>query len=688
MKKLLALIVLSFTFTIVVAQVPKDMRESVPLWMEYDETTKEASLHWLYDSLATEYDVGNFKFTPWVLKTGSEKIEGGNTSFDLGILEPGIEYAYHIYKSSQGSNSRGVGIITAGIELPVMHIRGKCLILIDSLLEDPLSSEIDRLTNDMEMDGWSTEKLVIERSLKVPEVKARIKDWYDSDYNFSQAVLLLGHIPVPYSGNNAYDGHSNHQGAWAADAYYAELNGSWTDNSVNNTSPSREANKNIPGDGKYDNSSIPGSVELEIGRVDFYNMPAFEADEIELTRKYLDKNHAFRNAISEWPGKALVENNFANFDEAFGQSGWRNFAPMFGGDKVKKGNYDVEMVTDSFLFSYGCGGGSYTGAGGLGNTSNLWAAKELKSVFTMVFGSYFGDWDIQNNFLRGALGSGDILANMWSGRPIWQLFHMATGKHIGYSTKFTQNANSGYYDLGYGAHSAHIALLGDPTLRLHPIKGIPQLEVNFSEGDNTLTWEASAHATEGYNIYRKTGHENYDLLAEFHTDLNFTDSCVASNEMITYMVKAVRLQYSGSGSYYNTSNGLIKTIETGENPYLIQYFADADGDGYGSIENDTLSCSLPDGFVDNNLDCDDSNALINPDGIEILDNGIDEDCDGKDWITSVESIGNETINLFPQPAIETLNIDRENIDILDYLIVSPNGKKIQKRKMPQQYQHF
>ena len=51
-------------------------------------------------------------------------------------------------------------------------------------------------------------------------------------------------------------------------------------------------------------------------------------------------------------------------------------------------------------------------------------------------------------------------------------------------------------------------------------------------------------------------------------------------------------------------------------------YIDADGDGYGSTQQ-----SAADG-VFNNLDCDDSNAKIHPYAKEILDNGIDDDCDG------------------------------------------------------------
>lgn len=57
------------------------------------------------------------------------------------------------------------------------------------------------------------------------------------------------------------------------------------------------------------------------------------------------------------------------------------------------------------------------------------------------------------------------------------------------------------------------------------------------------------------------------------------------------------------------------------------YYADADLDGYGDPLVAMTSCTIPAGYVDNNLDCDDSDANINPTAIELC-NGIDDNCDG------------------------------------------------------------
>lgn len=54
------------------------------------------------------------------------------------------------------------------------------------------------------------------------------------------------------------------------------------------------------------------------------------------------------------------------------------------------------------------------------------------------------------------------------------------------------------------------------------------------------------------------------------------------------------------------------------------FYADADGDGFGDPANDTLLCNAPAGFVSNNTDCDDTNAVVNPNTIWYQDTDNDQ----------------------------------------------------------------
>ena len=57
------------------------------------------------------------------------------------------------------------------------------------------------------------------------------------------------------------------------------------------------------------------------------------------------------------------------------------------------------------------------------------------------------------------------------------------------------------------------------------------------------------------------------------------------------------------------------------------WYADADGDGYGSSLTTTSACAQPSGYVADATDCDDTDAATSPVASETC-NGADDDCDG------------------------------------------------------------
>lgn len=62
---------------------------------------------------------------------------------------------------------------------------------------------------------------------------------------------------------------------------------------------------------------------------------------------------------------------------------------------------------------------------------------------------------------------------------------------------------------------------------------------------------------------------------------------------------------------------------------FTDYFADADGDGFGNQASSINTCDLaaPTGYVNDNTDCDDTNAAINTAASEVCDD-VDNDCSG------------------------------------------------------------
>jgi len=58
------------------------------------------------------------------------------------------------------------------------------------------------------------------------------------------------------------------------------------------------------------------------------------------------------------------------------------------------------------------------------------------------------------------------------------------------------------------------------------------------------------------------------------------------------------------------------------------FYADGDGDGYGNVDDTTLACEVPSGYVEDSTDCDDGEATANPGETEVCGDGIDNDCSG------------------------------------------------------------
>ena len=77
-------------------------------------------------------------------------------------------------------------------------------------------------------------------------------------------------------------------------------------------------------------------------------------------------------------------------------------------------------------------------------------------------------------------------------------------------------------------------------------------------------------------------------------------------------------------------DGDVDDADSALDPASTQtWYADADGDGYGSALDSVQACEQPAGYVDDARDCDDLSKTINPEGVESCDpEDVDEDCDG------------------------------------------------------------
>ncbi len=536
---------------------------AVQITVTTNSTTPQITLNWVGNATTTQYNLYRKLKTATTWGSVIASLTGTVNQYVDNAVTVGTNYEYRIIRT--GTGYTGYGYINTGINIPAVDKKGKLILLVDSTFITTLSAELKRLENDLEGDGWTVIRHNVLRSGTVTHVKSFVVADYALDPTNTKAVFIVGHVPVPYSGNINPDGHPDHLGAWPTDTYYADVNGVWTDVTVTSTTVSPARTQNIPGDKKFDQSVIPTDLELQAGRVDFANMPSFAATEQTLLKNYLDKDHDYRMKIFSPLKRAVVDDNFGFFGgEAFAASGYKNFAPLVGSSNVLAGDYFGDLTAGTYLWVYGCGGGTYTSASGIGATSNF-ATSNLQGVFSMLFGSYFGDWDATDDFLRAALAQGKILTNVWSGRAHYQLHHMGLGENIGYGVMTTQNnIGSLYYgsSVGITGRWIHHGLMGDPTLKNDVVGPVSNVIATKAGNNCNISWTASTEtAVVGYNIYMKndTNKVYVKLNALPIAGTTYTDNCLLYPGIYKYMVRALKLENTPSGTYYNLSDGVADT---------------------------------------------------------------------------------------------------------------------------------
>ena len=548
--------------TISHAQELQPRHFAVELTAEVKANPFQIVLKWPGDGYARGYMINRkLRASQQWVKIGTAA--GHETSFVDEDVSRGASFEYQVVKEGTLGYT-GYGYIYAGIEAPLVEHRGGIILLVESLVAGPLEMELKRLEWDLIGDGWKVLRRDVPMSASVTDVKKLIRALHATDPQNIRSVFLFGNVPVPYSGDLTPDEHDDHKGAWPADVYYGDLDGLWTDNSVTSLGATRTTNHNRPGDGKFDQSEIPSAVELAVGRVDLSRMTCFQnkspsRSEVDLLRVYLEKDHAFRHAKLPTEQKALVFDRFGlTKPEPLSTMAWRNFAPFVGAniDAINWAEYFPKVSERNYLWSSVVAGGGLTHSDGVGSSDGF-ALYNVNVVFAMFSGSYYGDWDNESNFLRAALGAhGRILVSVYSAQPQWICHTMALGETIGDATRITQeNGETGIYvPHNRGAGQVHIALHGDPSLRAHPLPAPMNLRGSTQNGSLILSWDnVAADGLAGYIVYEaESSGGSYRRVTP--TPLQETSYSVPDLKKY-YMVKAVALTASPSGTYWNSSQG-------------------------------------------------------------------------------------------------------------------------------------
>lgn len=534
------------------------------------------TVSWQYDLNALSYSIDR-KLPTDPSWTNLATLPATALNYADNSVSNGVSYEYRVTKTTPLITA-AYGYVYSGIDIPVVENRGTVLVAVDDAFTSTLSTEIQQLYRNLVGDGWK----VIVQSFPSSSTDVTVKNWVVGQYNIPnsnvQALLLVGHFAIPYSGNYAPDGHAERIGAQPADVFYADVNGIWSDNSVVTSNTGTIYNPNTLNDGIWDQSAIPSPVELQVGRIDCYNMTGFTLSETDLIRQYLNKDHNFRHKLNNPERKGLLNPHLDSSLPSTSAVGWRSFSPSLGYSNIDVVNtngcgsncnaFIDALENNSYLWTYMAGGGTDTSAGGIVFNSSQCISRTLNTVFMQLYGSYFVEWangglPLPNNLLRAPLANdGMTLTTCWTGGgPRWYFQHMGLGETIGFSVKQSQN-NTGIYDPGNANNlgGIHMVLMGDPTLRLHTVFPVSNLSVTQVPTGLQLDWNASIdNAIVGYHVYRS------DTISGDFVRLNsnpilgtsFIDNNPSQSTNNLYMVRAIKLETEASGSYYNMSTGIF-----------------------------------------------------------------------------------------------------------------------------------
>jgi hypothetical protein len=491
------------------------------------------------------------------------------SSYTDSTIEVNVEYEYKFQVANNYNTNNAYGYISFGVNLAAKTDRGNILLVVDDRFTTTLSASIYQLKRDLISDGWNPLDMYVSKNEAVTSVKTKI-DSANASNNLN-SIYLIGHVPVPYAGVIAPDGHGNHRGAWATDLFYVSDASKWTDSSINFVNSQNNSMSNVPGDGKFDNHRLEEQTNCPISRVDFYNLPSQTSSELNMLINYFSEASKYKNGKIEVKEAGLIDNQFINANEGFAANGYRNFKSLTG-DSITEGAMLSNLEQETYKWTYAVSYGTDTSMYNVASVTDL-NNSSYKGIFSMVLGSYFADWNTQDNFMRSLLADGKMLTTCWAGRPNWFYHHMGLNNPIGLSAKMTAENNAGWsslsatkYDAAGGAQNQiHITLLGDPTLRLKHLPSIAGFNAIFKKSNSTtkLSWAIpTANSTSTVSIYKSTDSTSgYSLLATVAaTDSTYVDSSIS--DIYFYYIKYTTLDTTLSGTYYNNSLGSFIRSDT------------------------------------------------------------------------------------------------------------------------------
>lgn len=499
------------------------------------------------------------------------------TTWTDATVSLGTVYEYQVRRTT------ATGDAIAHLTVPVVYdqsgYKGSMILVIDASFQVSLAPEILQLRQDLTNEGWQVLPLFVPRATTwetesaVLTVKNAIVNLYNSApvSDKPSHLFLLGHIPIARSGQDAIapDDHDINKGARGSDCFYADIDGVFTDTATYNPGTISQMAINLPNDYKWDQDFIPSELEMAFGRVDFANLTSYTESEEQLLRNYLNRLHQYRIVATgfDMGEKTAFRTGYDNSNDG----SYRSLIPISGATNVSyySGNLPFpQWVQNNGPFQI------FMQNSQIPNLTE-WQNYGMNATIFSSDQSYWGYWDEPESYnfgkIRALLAATTKCLGMIYTTTALNSFHQpAMGETMGWSCKriMDHNATNNLlekrvqnYDTTTFWNRTHFQYHGDPTLRLFQVVPPSSLSATSTYGEITLNWNASTETNLiGYNVYKSNSEFGiYEKLTPVPiSDISYNDSDFEPTNW--YQIKAIKLQTTGSGVYWNPSIGIHKNF--------------------------------------------------------------------------------------------------------------------------------
>ena len=452
------------------------------------------------------------------------------------------------------------------------------ILLVANDVPTTLSAKYTQFKKELTADGWMINELLVPRASnwdsgnEVIAIRNQVASIYTNApaNDKPKALFILGHVPLPRSGSSnvtAPDGHDQSKGARGCDAYYADVDGVFTDTATFNPGNlSSPLAINLPGDYKWDQDFFPSDIEMAFGRIDFADITEISTPEFTLLENYFDRLSNYRNvaAGADMGNKTAFFNGYDNSNDGSFRSlpniaapgeCYQNVAGTTHNQWVQENGPFKIYMQNKFQPSI-----------------TDWQTYGMDATVYSSDQSYWGFGDVPQpagNYgrIRTLLGiNSKCLIALWTTTGA-NIFHQAcNGMALGVAMKEIMNhsASNNYlekapqqYDTQDWWNRTHFAFYGDPTLTLYQVAPVSNVTlVENASNHAVLNWTASPDAEVlGYHVFKSdTEFGRYERIS--------TSPIVETNYELPsyqtgnwYMVKPVKAFTSGCGTFLHPGIG-------------------------------------------------------------------------------------------------------------------------------------